>query len=135
MDELTREEICQFVGKSISDRKYNEELIFLLPSKTVKRVKEILHFDLSGYDGVISSHSVRHVKKGHPDDVIYICEIMEIIQKFSKVEKSNRRDPKTGSNIVSLKFYKVYDNETIKLVKLKIHREKRLELKTLFVKG
>jgi hypothetical protein len=134
MNELTREEICKFVKKSILDRQYNDELVFLLPTKTIKRVKEILYFDLNGYDGVISSHSVRHVKKGHPDDVIYICEIMEIIQKFSKVEKSNSRDPKTGSNIVSLAFYKVYDNETVKLVKLKVHREKRLELKTLFVK-
>jgi len=134
MDELTREEICEFVEKSILDKQYNEELTFLLPTKTIKRVKEILHFDLSGYEGVISSHSVRHVKRGHPDDVIYICEIIEIIQKFSEVKPNNRRDPKTGSNIVSLEFYKVYDNETVKLVKLKVHREKRLELKTLFVK-
>jgi hypothetical protein len=134
MDELTREEICEFVEKSILDRQYNEELTFLLPTKTIKRVKEILHFDLSGYQGVISSHSVRHVKRGHPDDVIYIYEIIEIIQKFSEVKPNNKRDPKTGSNIVSLEFYKVYGNETVKLVKLKVHREKRLELKTLFVK-
>jgi len=134
MEELTKEEICDFIEKSILDRQYNDELLFLLPTKTIERVKDILYLDLSDYKGIISSHSVRHVKRGHPDDVLYICEIMEILQKFSKVQKSITRDHKTGASIVSLEFYKIYDNQTLKLVKLKIHREKRLELKTLFVK-
>ena len=134
MEELSKKEICDFVDKSISDRQYNDELLFLLPSKTIQRVKKILYFDLTNYQGVISSHSVRHVKKGHPDDVLYICEIMEILQKFSSVKKSIRRDHKTGASLVSLEFYKRYDTEMIKLVKLKIHKDKRLELKTLFRK-
>jgi hypothetical protein len=134
MEELTKEEICIFVEKSVSDRQYNEELLFLLPLKTIQRVKEVLHLDLNGYRGVISSHSVRHVKRGHPDDVEYICEVLEIVQKFSMVKKSITRDHKTGASLVSLEFYKKYDNQTVKLVKLKVHREKRLELKTLFMK-
>lgn len=40
----------------------------------------------------------------------------------------------TGSSLINLEFYKRYDNNTIKLVKLKIHTEKRLELKTIFIK-
>lgn len=82
MVELTKEEICAFVEKSITDRQYNDTLLFLLPLKTIQRVKEILYFDLNTYQGMISSHSVRHVKRGHPDDVLYICEVMEIIQTF-----------------------------------------------------
>ena len=135
MDELTKEEICVFVEKSIADRQYNGELLFFLPSKTIQRVKEIIYFDLNGYQGVISSHSFRHVRRRHPDDIEYICEVLEIIQKFSMVKKSITRDLKTGTNLVSLEFYKKYDNQTVKLIKLKVHREKRLELKTLFVKG
>ena len=134
MEKLTKEVICVFVDKSIDDRQYNDELLFFLPTKTIQRVKEILYFDLNGYKGVISSHSVRHVKRGHPDDVAYICEILEIIQKFSMVKKSISREQKTGTSLVSLEFYKKYDNQTVKLVKLKVHKEKRLELKTLFVK-
>jgi len=134
MEALSKEEICNFVEKSILDKQYNDELLFLLPLKAIQRVKEILYFDLTNYQGVISSHSVRHVKRGHPNEVNYICEIMEILQKFSKVQKSITRDPKTGASLISLEFYKKYDNETVKLVKLKVHREKRLELKTLFVK-
>jgi len=131
---LSKEEICDFVDKSMSDKQYNDELLFLLPTKTIQRVKEILYFDLTDYKGVISSHSVRHVKRGHPNEVEYICEIMEILQKFSNVKKSVIRDHKTGASLVNLEFYKKYDNQIIKLVKLKMHREKRLELKTLFVK-
>ncbi len=135
MPQPTREEICTFVEESITNRQFNEELIFSLPAKTIVRIKEILYFYLTLYLGVISSHSVRHIKRGHPDDLDYICEIMEILQKFSRVEKSITKDHKTGASLVSLVFYKKYENNTIKLVKLKIHREKRLELKTLFVKG
>ena len=134
MQEPTKEEICAFVEESIANRQFNEELVFSLPTKTVIRIKEILYFDLTLYVGVISSHSIRHIKRGHPDDLNYICEIMEILQKFSRVEKSITKDPKTGASLVSLVFYKKYENNMVKLVKLKIHREKRLELKTLFVK-
>ena len=133
--ELTKEEICNFVEKSILDKQYNDELFFSLSDKTVERVKEKLYFNLKDYFGVISSHSVRHVHKGHPNDVQYICEIPEILQEFSYVIKPlPRRDPKTGAALVNIEFYKRYDNEIVKLVKLKIHREKRLELKTLFIK-
>jgi hypothetical protein len=134
MPQPTREEICIFVENSISNRAFNQELIFSLPSVTIRRIKEILYFDLNLYVGVISSHSVRHVKRGHPDDLDYICEIMEILESFSRVEKSLTRCAKTGASLVSLVFYKQFDDGLIKLVKLKVHRNKRLELKTLFMK-
>lgn len=134
MRKLTRDEICQFVEKSLLDKLYNDELSFLISDITIERVKKKLYFNLEGYIGIISSHSVRHVNRGHSSDIEYICEILDIIETFFKVEKSVTRDNKTGSSLVSLAFYKKYNNDTVKLVKLKIHREKRLELKTLFVK-
>lgn len=135
MEELSKKEICNFVEQAISDKQFNEELYFSLSAQTIKRVKEILYFDLNAYKAVISSHSIRHIKKGHPQDIGYICEITDILQTFSKVQKSITKDHKTGASLVSLEFYKRYDNNKIvKFVKLKIHKEKRLELKTLFVK-
>ncbi len=134
MKTLSKEEICKFVKKSLENRQYNDELLFLLPPKTIMRVKQILHLDLKDYIGVIGSHSVRHIQKRHPDDMSYICETVEILQKFSKVEKSITRELKTGASLVSLEFYKEYDNHIVKLVKLRVYREKRLELKTIFVK-
>ena len=134
MYELTKEEICTFVEKSITDRQYNDELLFSLPAKAIKRVQEILYINLTGYVGVISSHSIRHVSRGHPNDIEYICEIPEIVQSFSEVRPNRTRDYKTGSALIFLEFYKKYDNKVVKLVKMKIHIEKRLELKTLFIK-
>ena len=133
MEDLRRDEICAFVARSIKDKQYNGVLLFALPSKTLQRIKQILHFDLTSYQGVISSHSIRHIKKRHPDDVMFVCEIMEILQKFSKVKKSITRDPKTGATLISVEFYKIYDDKMLKLIKLRVHRDKRLELKTLFI--
>lgn len=130
----TRDEICIFVETSIANKQYNEKIIFDLSLKTIKRVKKKLPFDMIGYKCSISSHAIRHIKKGHPNDLEYICEIIDILENFSKVEKSLTKCNKTGSTLVSLEFYKKFDNDMVKLIKLKVHKEKRLELKTLFVK-
>lgn len=128
-----KEQICELIQKSIQNKQYNSEILFDIPLKTVKRIKEILHFNMNEYKCVITSHSIRHVKKGHPNDLPYICEIPIIIQKFDRVQKSITKDKKTNSTLISLEFYKKYSNNTIKLVKLKINVDKRLELKTLFI--
>jgi len=128
-----RDQICLHVSKSLADTQYREELSFAIPDVTVKRIKAILHLDMSGYTCIIRAHDVRHVKKRHPDDINYICEIPDIIKKFHHVQKSITRDRKTGSSLINLEFYKNYDNNIIKLVKLKIYIDKRLELKTIFV--
>jgi len=130
----TKEELCTFVEESITNKQYNEEIIFALPLITIERVKKKLPFNMVGYKCVISSHSIRHIKRGHPNDLNYICEIIEILENFTKVEKSLTKCQKTKATLVSLEFYKKFDNDMVKLVKLKVHREKRLELKTLFVK-
>lgn len=128
-----KEQICELIQKSIQNKQYNSEILFDIPLKTVKRIKEILHSNMNEYKCVITSHSIRHVKKGHPNDLPYICEIPIIIQKFDRVQKSITKDKKTNSTLISLEFYKKYSNNTIKLVKLKINVDKRLELKTLFI--
>lgn len=133
MQEL-KEKICIHVKTSINDKQYNEEVSFPIPEKTVKRVKAVLHMNMKDYICIIKSHDVRHVQKRHPSDINFICEIPDIIQKFHRVEKSLTKDKKTGSTLVNLEFYKKYENNIVKLVKLKIHHDKRLELKTIFIK-
>ena len=130
----TRDEICIFIKTSISNKQYNEQIIFQLPQITIDRVNKKLPFNMIGYKCSISSHAVRHIKKGHPNDLEYICEIIDILESFSKVQKSLIRCNKTGATLVNLEFYKKFDNDIVKLVKLKVNREKVLELKTLFVK-
>jgi hypothetical protein len=130
-----KEQICELIQNSILNKQYNEEIVFDIPEKTITRIKEILHFNMIGYKCVITSHSIRHVKRGHPNDLSYICEIPTIIQKFDRVQKSITKDKKTNSTLISLEFYKKYKDNTVKLVKLKVHTDKRLELKTLFIEN
>ena len=132
MSEL-RNRICSHVIESLADKQSKEELSFDIPLETVRRVKGILHLDMSGYKCIIRANDVRHVQRGHPNDVEYICEIPEIIQHFNKVEKSITKDFKTGASLISLAFYKKYGTNSVKLVELKIHIKKRLELKTIFI--
>ena len=128
-----KNEISIFIKKSISNKQFNEKIIFELPTKTVNRVKRILSLNMINYKCIISSHSIRHIKKGHPNDLKYICEIINILENFSQVKKSLIRCHKTGATLVNLEFYKKFDNNTVKLVKLKINKYKILELKTLFI--
>lgn len=128
-----KQRICSLVQDAISNKQFKEELSFPIPYESIRRIKGILHLDMSGYSCIIRSNDVRHVKKRHSNDIQYICEIPEIIVHFDNVKKSIIKDFKTGSSLINLEFYKKYDNNTVKLVKLKIHREKRLELKTLFI--
>ena len=126
-----KEQICELIQKSIQNKQYNSEILFDIPLKTVKRIKEILHFNMNEYKCVITSHSIRHVKKGHPNDLPYICEIPIIIQKFDRVHKSITKDKKKNSTLISIEFYKKYSNNTIKLVKLKIN----MDLYLLFLRS
>jgi hypothetical protein len=130
----TRDEICIFVDTSISNKQYNKKIVFLLPSITIERVKKKLSLNMIGFKCTISSHAVRHIKKGHPNDIKYICEIIDILENFWKVKKSLTKCRKTGATLVSLEFYKRFDKNIVKLVKLRNYRNKALELKTLFVK-
>ena len=130
----SKAELCIFVENSINNKQYNEEIIFELPLKTIERIKKKLPFNMVGYQCSIKSHAIRHVKKGHANDLKYICEIVDILENFSNVEKSLTKCGKTGKTLVSLEFYKKFNNDTVKLIKLKVHKDKILELKTIFVK-
>jgi hypothetical protein len=128
-----KEIICNHIEKSLADKQLKEEISFDIPQETVRRVKGILHFDMAGYKCIIKSNEIRHVKRRHPDDIHFICEIPEIIQHFHTVKKSITKDFKTGATLINLEFYKKYADKGVKLVKLKVHIKKRLELKTIFV--
>ena len=130
----SKDDLSVFVERAIADKQCNEEILFPLACITIEKIKRALHLNMNGYICVISSHSIRHIKRGHPKEVKYICHIVEILETFYRVEKSITRDKKTGAALVSLEFYKRYEGSTLKLVKLKIHIKKRLELKTLFIR-
>ncbi len=132
-DKILKDKILLHVEKSIQNKQYNKELSFDISDESIRRIKAILHFDMNGYRCILKSHDIRHVHKRHPQDVVFISQIPNILETFNFVKKSIIRDKKTGSHLVNLEFYKNISGKKVKLVKLKIHIKKRLELKTLFV--
>jgi len=134
MQEVTKDEICNFVHSACQSRSNKELYICNIDIEIAQKIKSFIPFTLTNYQVIITEEYVRHVKNRHKDDLEYICLIAEIINSFDKVTKSiepNRRTKKTEIFVV---FEKKYDDGTVKLVKLRNLVDKTLSLKTIFRK-
>jgi hypothetical protein len=126
--------ICELVTKSLEDKNYTDSIFFPLPQKAIDEIKKIMYRSkLNEYQCEINSHDIRHTNKGHKEDINYICKIPEIVADFNYIRKSITKHSKTNKTIVSIEFYKKYQNEEVKLVKMDLLKDKRLRLKTIFV--
>ncbi|MFZ3052852.1 MAG: hypothetical protein WA099_05535 [Sulfuricurvum sp.] len=134
MSELEKLEadICNLVKLSLSDKTYCNQISFLLSKKTINKAWEVFFIDIRDYTCIIHSDEIRHIKKEHHDDVYLICKIPYYLEKFVKLERSTVRDRKTGKPVTSLIFIKQNENNSVKMVKTNLSREKILRLKTLF---
>jgi len=129
-----REIICDEVKKSLFDTQYVNSVLFSLPMRARDEIIKIIYLaKIDEYICEINSHDIRHIHRGHGDDIEYICEIPKILSNFTKIEKSITNHPKTKKPIISIVFYSKYDDKTVKLVKVNLTKEKRLRLKTIFV--
>ncbi len=126
--------ICTLVKNSLFNKQFVDSIFFPLPSRAIQEISKILYRSkLKEYQCEINSHDIRHSYKGHKDDIDYVCKIPEIIETFTKIAKSVTQHPKTKKTIVSIEFYKKYDNQEVKLVKMDLIKDKRLRLKTIFI--
>ena len=126
--------ICTLVENSLADNQFVDSIFFSLPLRAIEEIGKILYRSkLKEYQCEINSHDIRHSYKGHKDDIHYICKIPEIVATFTKVVKSVTQHQKTGKTIVSIEFYKKYDNQEVKLVKMDLVKDKILRLKTIFI--
>lgn len=126
--------ICELITKSLEDRSYVDSIFFPLPQRAINEIKKIMYRSkLNEYQCEINSHDIRHSNKGHKEDIHYICKIPEIVADFNYIRKSITQHPKTKKTIVSIEFYKKYDEEEVKLVKMDLLKDKKLRLKTIFV--
>lgn len=127
-------DICELVDNSLSDNQFVDSIFFPLPQRAIKEISKILYRSkLKEYQCEINSHDIRHSHKGHKEDIQYVCKIPEIVATFTKVVKSITKHQKTKKTIVSIEFYKKYDNKEVKLVKMDLTKDKKLRLKTIFV--
>jgi len=126
--------ICTLIENSLSNNQFIDSIFFPLPSRAIKEIGKILYRSkLKEYQCEINSHDIRHSYKGHKDDIHYICKNPEIVETFTKVDKSVTQHPKTKKIIISIEFYKKYNNQEVKLVKMDLIKDKKLRLKTIFI--
>lgn len=81
---------------------------------------------------MIRSREIRHVYKEHGEDVYLIKNILELLENFYYIERSNTVDKVTKKPVASIVFKKRMSKNEIKIVKTNISRKKILRLKTLF---
>lgn len=129
------EQIEILVKKSLEDKKFIESIIFNLPLNVQQELKKILFKDFSKYICEINSHDIRHANKNHSEDIKYISKIPDIIENFTQIKKSFVEDEITGKTIHAVEFYKKYENDLVKVVKIHLRKDKKLRLKTIFVKN
>ncbi|MDD3597723.1 hypothetical protein [Sulfuricurvum sp.] len=125
-------DICKLVELSLCDKTYCAQISFFLSQKTIDKAWKHFFIDIRDYTCVIHSDEIRHIKKEHHDDVYLVCKIPYYLEKFVKLERSIVPDRKTGKPVTSLIFIKRNENNSVKMVKTNLSREKVVRLKTLF---
>jgi len=130
---MPKELISELMKVALSDSSSQDYITFPLHDKCIRRVKQSLGLDLKGYSCYIHCNDIRHVYNRHILDYHYLCYIPDILKNFNSIEKENLRDSRTGKNQLVYKFYKKYNGNLVKLVKLRMHKNKTINLKTMFV--
>lgn len=131
---MPKELICKLIKSSLADKRSKDYITFPLHEKCIRRVSEILKTNLTGYSCKVHSNGIRHVHNEHPNDVRYLCFIPDILKNFNKIRKENLKDAQTGMNYVAFEFEKKFNDDIVKLVKVRVLRDKTIDLKTMFVK-
>jgi hypothetical protein len=127
------EQIENLIEKSLNDKKFIDSIFFDLPIRAQQELKKILFKDFSGYVCEINSHDIRHSNKNHSQDVKYIVKVPDIVLNFNEIKKSFVEDEITGKTIHAVEFYKKYEGDIVKVVKIHLRSDKKLRLKTIFI--
>lgn len=131
---MPKELICDLMKVALSDKYSQDYITFPLHDKCIRRVKLSLNLNLENFSCYIHCNDIRHVYNRHPSDYHYLCYIPDILKNFNTVEKELMIDNRTGKPTQVYKFYKTYNGNIVKLVKLRATRDKTINLKTLFAK-
>ncbi len=132
---MPKQLICDLMKVALSDSNSQDYITFPLHEKCIKRVHSILNLNLTGYKCYIHCNDIRHVYNRHPLDHHYLCYIPDILKNFNSIEKENTIDRRTGKSQLVYKFYKKYNGNVVKLVKVRVYQDKTINLKTLFTIG
>ena len=128
------EKLREFIDISVKSKSNHKFFEIEIPSDTCIKIEKILGINLNSYRFVIKEEYIRHVKNRHPNDMDLLLELPNIINNFSKVEKSIIKNTQTGKPEVNLVFYKIVNCDKIEMVAIRIFKKKILSLKTVYRK-
>lgn len=134
MTQPTKDEICNFVTKACTTTTNEKFYLCTVDLETALKIKKTIPLTLTNYQVIITERYVRHVRNGHHNDLDFICLIPEIIKSFDSIHKTTEQNRRTKKIEICVIFEKKYDNDTVKLVKLRDIFKKSLLLKTIFRK-
>ncbi len=123
-----------FIKNALQNSNTNTIFEIDIPDETCKRIKDSTGLDIYKYKFNVQESYIRHVNNRHPNDIDLIEKLPDILNTFSKVEKSITRNSQTGAPDVSLVFRKNINNNTVQMVSLKVAKNKKLSFKTIFRK-
>ncbi|WP_373001382.1 hypothetical protein [Sulfurimonas sp.] len=130
---MPKELICDLMKIALADKYSSDYITFPVHNRCIKRVNQHVGLSLEGYSCYIHCNDIRHVYNRHPEAHHYLCYIPDILKNFDSIEKEVVPERRTGGSQVVYKFYKKYNRNLVKLVKLRVHKDKTINLKTLFV--
>ncbi|MEA3419380.1 MAG: hypothetical protein U9Q90_08275, partial [Campylobacterota bacterium] len=130
----TKDDICDFVANACRSKTNHTLYLGTVSFEVALKIKRYVPLTLTSYDIHIDEEHVRHIKNRHKEDLEYICLISEIITNFDCVFKSIEPNRRTKKTEVFLVFEKKYNEDVVKLVKLRTMKDKTLSLKTIFIK-
>lgn len=123
--------LSTFISESLNSIT-NHNFEIEIDKTSITRIKKYTKLNVSEYKFIIEPSYIRHVQNRHEEDLPLLHKIPELINNFTSVEKSITRNRITGHNDVSLVFKKKYADETIRMVSLRLMRDKTLSFKTFF---
>jgi len=126
---LTLEE---FIEYSLNSTERKSIYTINISSEACEAVKKHTKLNIYNYSFVIEEEYIRHIRNGHNEDLHLLEKIPEILNHFSSVEKSLTRNKQTGYTDVSLVFKKKFNDDIVRMVALRIMKNKILSLKTFF---
>jgi len=103
-----------------------------ITTEACKSIQKATKLNICSYQFIIEEEYVRHIKNYHEKDLHLLNQLPNILNHFTHVEKSLTRNTRTGSTDVSLVFRKKIDDDTVQMVALRILKNKRISLRTLF---
>ena len=122
----------QFIEDALFSTSRNKTYTINITKEACEAIRKHTNLNICKYKFIIEEEYVRHIKNGHKEDLHLLHKVPELLNSFSHVQKSLTKNKQTGQNDVSLVFKKTFEDGTIKMVSLRIMRDKILSLRTFY---